>query len=149
MGTAPRNTPENLTFIGALAPEGIIAALDIEGAADGATFKLFVERCLVPELREGDVVLMDNVATHCSERVCSLIEGAGAHMIYLPPYSPDFNPIEQCFSKMKEFLRSIAARTTRKLRNALLKAINAITPSDVKGWFEHAGYWVSSGCNPL
>ena len=67
----------------------------------------------------------------------------------LPPYSPDFNPIEQCFSKMKEFLRSIAARTTRKLRNALLKAINAITPSDVKGWFEHAGYWVSSGCNPL
>ena len=144
-GVVPCNTPENLSVICALAPEGIIATLQIDGAADGAVFTAYVERCLVPELRVDDLVIMDNVATHRSERVSSLIEGAGAHMILLPPYSPDFNPIEECFSKMKQMLRSVAARTSRKLRNALGKAINAITPQDVKGWFEHAGYWAPSG----
>lgn len=145
----PRNTPLNLSVACALAPEGIIAALEVEGAIDGAAFDLFVERFLVPQLRPGDLVIWDNLATHDSPTVRSLIWGAGAQILSLPPYSPDFNPIEQCFSKVKEFLRSAAARTRRKLHNALVKAIAAVTPSDVKGWFEHAGYWVTPTCNPL
>ncbi len=145
----PRNTPENLSLVCALAPEGVIASMELEGAINGEAFKLYVEHCLVPQLRKDDVVIMDNNRTHDSEAVSALIEGVGAHMIFLPPYSPDFNPIEQCFSKMKQSLRSAGARTRRKLHNAIVKALNAVLPSDVKGWFEHAGYWAAPNCNPL
>ncbi|MDB6175554.1 MAG: transposase [Chthoniobacteraceae bacterium] len=107
------------------------------------------QRCLVPELHEGDVVILDNSKTHDSEAVSLLIEGAGAHMIFLLAYSPDFNAIEQCFSKMKQSVRSAAARTRCKLHNAIVKATNAILLSDVKEWFEHAGYWAAPKCHPL
>jgi transposase len=145
----PRNTPANLSVACAVAPEGVIAAMDVPGAIDGQAFELFLERCLVPKLRPGDIVLMDNLSTHEMARVPELIESAGALMMYLPPHSPDFNPIEQCISKIKEFLRSVAARTRSKLRRALTKAINSVTPTDVKGWFEYAGYWVTPVREPL
>src|SRR5262249_23600607 len=95
---------------------------------------------LVPVLRSGDIVLLDNVKFHYSERAISLIEAAGAKVLYLPAYSPDFNPIEECISKIKHILRSLKARTKRKLYNALAKAIEKVTDQDILGWFKHCGY---------
>ena len=146
---APRNTPPNLTFVGALAPEGLITGMELEGAMDSCAFVAFVERFLVPELAPGDVVVMDNLSAHHAPRVGELLEAAGACLLYLPAYSPDFNPIEQCFSKLKTLLRGMAARTRPKLRRAILRVINAVTPADAQGWFENLGYWVTPKGNPL
>jgi len=97
----------------------------------------------VPTLLRGDIVLLDNVKFHYSERAVRLIEGAGASVWHLPAYSPDFNPIEECISKIKQILRALKARTTRKLYNALAKAMMKITIDDICGWFAHCGYTYS------
>ncbi|MGH9879655.1 MAG: transposase [Nitrososphaerales archaeon] len=99
-----------------------------------------MEHFLVPELRSGDIVIMDNVPFHHSERAAELIEGVGARIEHLPSYSPDFNPIEHCISKLKAALRKAKARTKRKLLNALARAISWIKKSDIIGWFAHCGY---------
>lgn len=112
----------------------------IEGALDTESFDLYVEHLLVPELRAGDWVLLDNVRFHHSPRAIRLIEATGAVVLHLPAYSPDFNPIEECISKIKESLRSVKARTERKLYNALAKAIEKVTTDDILGWFKHCGY---------
>ena len=148
-GSVPRNTPPAHSIIGALAPEGLIAAMELEGAIDGLAFAAFVQSLLVPELQEDDIVILDNNATHLNRAALSAIEKAGAHVLFLPAYSPDLNPIEQCWAKVKALLRSAAARTTRALHRAFQHAIAQVTPQDAQGWFKHLGYWSSPACKPL
>lgn len=136
----PVNTPASTSVIGALGAKGMLASLAIEGAVDGECFARFVEECLAPHLRPGHLVFMDNVATHKSERVEKAIGQTGAVLLFLPPYSPDFNPIEECWSKIKAGLRAIAARTKSKLFQGLRKVLTQIQPSDIRGWFSHCGY---------
>ena len=112
----------------------------IEGAIDGPVLEQYVEQMLVPELRAGDIVVWDNVATHKSGRVIALIEAAGARVEPLPAYSPDLNPIEECISKVKAELRRVKAETVRQLSNALKRAFGKVTRQDICGWFKHCGY---------
>ncbi len=114
--------------------------MSIEGAVDTSGFDAYVEKFLVPSLLPGDQVLLDNVRFHYSERSINLIEEAGAGVIHIPAYSPGFNLIEECISKIKEAIRKAKARTVRKLLNALARAIEEITVDDICGWFAHCGY---------
>ena len=136
----PFHRGQNISTIAALGLRGVCAPLMIEGAINTEVFDLYVEHMLVPALRVGDIVLLDNVKFHYSERAISLIKTAGAKVLPIPAYSPDFNPIEECISKIKESLRSLKARTKRKLYNALAKAIEKVTASDILGWFKHCAY---------
>lgn len=141
--TKPAKRGGNVTIIGALSLDGIIAAMTIDGAADGAVFLAYVEEVLVPELREGHVVVMDNVNTHKVASVKEAIESVGARVLFLPEYSPELNPIEECWSKVKSILRYIAARTKKSLDKAIKFAIEAIAKSDAIAWFKHAGYCIA------
>lgn len=114
--------------------------MTIEGAADTQVFDLFVEQFLVPTLMKGDIVVLDNVKFHYSQRAIGLIEAAGARVEHLPAYSPDLNPIEECISKIKTIVRSLKARTKRNLNNALAEAMKLISVDDICGWFAHCGY---------
>ena len=136
----PFNRGQNISTIAAMGLRGVCAPMTIEGAINTEVFDLYVEYMLVPVLQPGDNVLLDNVKFHYSGRAISLIEAAGAKVIHIPAYSPDFNPIEECISKIKQILRSLKARTKRKLYNALAKAIEKITAQDIIGWFKHCGY---------
>jgi transposase len=136
----PFNRGQNISTIAAMGLRGVCAPMTIEGAINTEVFDLYVEHMLVPVLQPGDIVLLDNVKFHYSERAISLIEAAEAEVLHIPAYSPDFNPIEECISKIKETLRSLKARTKRKLYNALVKAIEKITAQDILGWFKHCGY---------
>lgn len=107
---------------------------------NGAAFLAYTEQVLVPTLRPGDIVVMDNLPAHKLQVIRDAIEGAGAELRFLPPYSPDFNPIEMAFSKIKALLKKAAARTVTDLWNAIRDAINAVTPGDCKGFFTAAGY---------
>jgi transposase len=141
-GKAPRNWGKNVTLIAALCAEGIGATMSVEGATDGAAFETYVEHFLCPTLKKGEVVVMDNLQVHKSLRVRELIEGAGASVLFLPPYSPDFSPIEQAFSKIKNILRKAQARTHEALVEALGRALARVSRRDALGWFEHCGYRV-------
>ena len=112
----------------------------VDGAVNGDIFEAFAERVLVPELRPGDVVIMDNLSSHKRERVRELIESHDATLKFLPPYSPDLNPIELVFSKIKQALRSLAARTQEALWGAMQNVLDAVTGSDATNCFRHAGY---------
>lgn len=136
----PRNTPKPLTVIAALALSGLKAALEIEGSVNKALFLLYCKECLAPELKPGDIVFLDRLGAHRGCEVREVVEARGARLVYLPAYSPDFNPIEQCWSKVKEALRSAAARSPGALRKALDRALQTITAQDARGWFAHAGY---------
>lgn len=138
--TEPFEKGVRLSVIAALSLDGVCAPMTLEGAFDGASFALYVEHLLVPELRAGDIVILDNVAFHKNERAIALIAAAGAEVLPLPAYSPDMNPIEQCISKIKAALRSAKARTVRRLHNALARALQQITEADIRGWFTHCGY---------
>lgn len=127
-------------MISAIRLEGVVTAMVTEGAMNTLLFHGFVEKFLAPELRPGDIVVMDNLSSHKASCVAEAIEAVGAEVWYLPPYSPDFNPIELMWSKVKNLLRSLAARTKRTLINAIGKALNAVTPEDAAGWFVHDGY---------
>jgi len=124
----------------AIRQEGVAAAMVTEGATNTLVFGGFVESFLVPVLRPGDIVVMDNLSSHKASCVVQAIEAVGAEVWCLPPYSPDFNPIEMMWSKVKHHLRSIAARTKQTLIPAIGKALKYITPSDADAWFTHAGY---------
>lgn len=139
-GEAPANHGANISIIGAIRLEGVVAAMTIEGAVDGDVFLAFTQSLLAPELRPGDVVVMDNVQSHKVKGIREAIEAAGARLIYLPPYSPDLNPIEKCWSKVKHFLRSVGARTTEALYQALAEGLDMVTLADLLGWFKHCGY---------
>jgi len=128
------------TMISAIRLEGVATAMVTEGATNTLVFTGFIESFLVPVLRPGDIVVMDNLSSHKASCVAEAIEAAGAEVWYLPPYSPDLNPIELMWSKVKNHLRSIAARTKRTLITAVGKALNAVTPEDLAGWFAHDGY---------
>jgi len=112
----------------------------VDGAVNGDVFEAFVEQVLVPDLRPGDVVIMDNLSSHKRPRVRQLIEEAGARLVYLPAYSPDLNPIELIFAKIKQLLRSMACRTREALWNAMQAVLNQVTTSDAANCFKHCGY---------
>jgi transposase len=128
------------TMIGAVRLSGPCATLAVEGSTDAEVFRVYVQRVLVPELKAGDVVVMDNLQPHKACGVREAIEGAGATLLYLPPYSPDFNPIENMWSKVKQWLRSAAARTFDSLCDAIAAALCAVSPDDCHGFFRHCGY---------
>ena len=139
----PGHHGPNTSVISALSLSGVGATMTIEGAVDTQVFDLYVEHFLIPDLIEGDIVLLDNVKFHHSQRAIELIKAAGAKVMHLPAYSPDFNPIEECISKIKSILRSLKARTKRKLHNALAKAMKMVSIDDICGWFAHCGYTYS------
>jgi len=121
------------------------APMVIRGAMNGETFVAYIEQCLAPTLGRGDIVVMDNCTVHKDDRTRASIEARGATLRFLPPYSPDMNPIEECWSKVKTILRSFAARTLDGLYKATDIALAAITPEDAKGWFGDCGYNLASG----
>ena len=111
-----------------------------KGALDGETFKIYLKEFLVPTLREGDILIMDNLSSHKVAEVNEIIEKTGAKILYLPPYSPDLNPIELMWSKIKAYLRKVKARTTEVLFEAIGEAFNNVSKIDIKGWFAFSGY---------
>lgn len=141
-GRVPGGHWERLTLIGALARDGICAAMAVAAATGAAVFQAFVEQALIPALRgrPDAIVVMDNLAAHKGAAVRDALDRAGIAYRYLPAYSPDLNPIEQAWSKMKAHLRAKAARSREALDRALPGALRAITGQDARGWFRHAGY---------
>lgn len=129
-----------LTIIAAMTLRGVQAAMTIDAATDRDVFVAFIEQVLIPTLRAGQVVVMDNLAAHKVASIRQLLEAAGCRVIYLPPYSPDLSPIEPMWSKVKQLLRSMAARTVDALQTAVGEALAAITASDCLGYFGHCGY---------
>src|SRR3712207_2912834 len=138
--SVPRNRGPNTTLLSCMSVEGMGSSLTVEGATNRDVFEAYVERVLSPELRPGQVMVMDNLTTHKGERVRELIEERGCKLLYLPPYSPDFNPIEEAFSKIEGLLRKGEARTREALVEAIGTAISAVTTKDARGYFEHCGY---------
>lgn len=135
--SVPRNRGKNLTLLCALTLAGPTAPLVVEGGVNGTVFVTYVREVLVPVLRPGQVVVLDNLGAHLRPKVRELVEATGALLVYLPPYSPDLNPIESMFSKLKAALRALAARTREGVLEALRQALDAVTPSDAQGWFQH------------
>lgn len=140
VGSTPINYGENISLIGALGCSGLEAPMMIAGAIDGDVFRVWIEQGLCPTLVEGDIVVMDNLQAHKVRGIREAIEGRGARLIYLPPYSPDLSPIEACWSKIKTALRAAGARTRRGLERAIKQALETITESNVLAWFAHCGY---------
>ena len=141
--SVPRNRGKNTTLLASMSVEGMGPSVAIVGAVDTQAFEAYLEQVLVPYLRPGQVVVMDNLSAHKGERVKELIEGVGCELLYLPPYSPDLNPIEECFSKVKSLLRKAEARTREVLLEAMGGAMSSITKRDAQGFFEHCGYRLS------
>ena len=129
-----------LTMIAAMTVRGVLTAVTVDAATDGQIFLHFVTEALVPNLRPGDVVVLDNLQAHKVKGVREAVAAAGATLLYLPPYSPDLSPIEPMWSKVKQGLRSAAARTVDALQEAVTAALRSITPSDCEGFFRHCGY---------
>ncbi len=140
--TVPQNYGENITMLASLSLSGIEAPMTINGAVDGIVFKVYVEQVLCPTLSKGDIVVMDNLPAHKVAGIKELIEAKGAKLVYLPPYSPDLNPIEKCWSKIKTYLRKAKARTRTELEKALQEALLLITKEDAIGWFKSCGYTI-------
>lgn len=124
-----------MTILGAMSLDGMVATMTIEEATDADIFLAFLEQVLCPALKQGDLVVMDNLSSHKVAEVRSWIESAGAQLLYLPPYSPDLNPIEKAWAKLKQSLRSAQARTKDALEQAVTDAIKLITPENAKAWF--------------
>ena len=137
---APAGKYHSTTMLGALRHDGTIAAMVYEGGTDVPVMQAFAEGELQTILRPGDIVVMDNLAAHKDAGVIAAIESAGAIACFLPPYSPDLNPIEKMWSKVKEILRSAKARTAEALLDAIGVALRAVTVNDAEGWFAHCGY---------
>lgn len=137
---APHGHWKTTTFIGALTLRGMIAPFVISGPINRIAFEAYVEQVLVPELRPGDIVVMDNLSSHKGPRVREMIEDVGAGLLFLPPYSPDFNPIEMAFSKMKARLRKAAERTVDGLWSAIGRIVGLFTPRECANYFSAAGY---------
>jgi transposase len=140
VGSVPQNYGQSLTVLAALDCHGMRAALLVPGATDHQVFLSFIQRVLGPQRRPGATVVMDNWAAHKSPDVAEALRQRGAQLCYLPPYSPDDNPLEQAWSKIKTLLRGIGARTRRKLSRSLKAALMQVTPQDAEAWFGHCGY---------
>ena len=139
----PGDRGGNISTIGAIGVDGVRTGLSVPGAIDGETMLFFVEELLVPTLTRGDIVLMDNASIHKLDAIEDALEAAGAGLLFLPPYSPDLNPIEHAWSKVKARLRALKARTGPALLDALVAAFATLTPHDLQGWFRHCGYQVA------
>lgn len=140
IGKVKRNHGTVTSVLGSLTASGVEAAMTVEGGTSGPVFTTFVEHFLLPNLQPGHVVVLDNVGAHKVRKAKELVESKGAKLLYLPPYHPDLNPIENAWSKIKSCLRAAEARTHEALEEALKTAINSITASDVRGWMTHCGY---------
>jgi transposase len=138
--SVPHGHWKTTTFVGGLTLDGVVAPMTIDGAMTGAAFLAYVELVLVPTLKPGDIVVLDNLPAHKPVAIREAIEAAGAVMLFLPPYSPDFNPIEMAFAKIKALLKKAAARTVHGLWDAIRDAIDAVTPQDAQSFFTACGY---------
>ena len=137
----PRNRGKNTTLIASITLEGAMGeSMTVEGATDALAFEAYVEYFLAPTLKDGQVVVLDGLGAHRTEKVRELVERGGADLVFLPSYSPDLNPIEEAFSKIKGIVREVGARTREALVEAIERALAAVTPEDAPGWFAHAGY---------
>ena len=136
----PHGHWKTTTLIAALDAGGVRCSTVVDGAVNGDLFEAFVEQVLVPTLRPGDIVVLDNLSSHKRDRTRELIEAAGAGLVFLPPYSPDLNPIEMVFAKIKQLLRSLACRTRQALWNAMQAVLDQVEPDDAKNCFRHCGY---------
>ena len=142
-GKVPRNRGKNTTLITAITLEGAMGeSMTVEGATDARAFEAYVEHFLGPSLSKGQVVVLDRLGAHRTQKVRELVEARGADLVFLPSYSPDLNPIEGAFSKIKALVRKEGARVHEALVEAIGRALAAVTPKDAAGWFAHAGYWL-------
>jgi transposase len=141
-GKVPKNRGKNLTLIASMSLHGMGEAMCFEGATDAKAFEVYVENFLGPSLCEGQVVVMDNLGAHRPKKIRELIEARGAELVFVPSYSPDLNPIEEAFSKIKNILRKLGGRTHEALLKAMEEALSKVTPADAAGWFNHCGYQV-------
>jgi transposase len=140
-GSAPRNHGKNTTLVAALTPQGLQEPwLLVEEAMTTASFEWYIREQLAPRLRPGQIVVLDNLSAHKAASIRQALAARGCDVLFLPPYSPDFNPIEQAFSKLKALLRGLGARTQETLQEAVRLAVAAITSADAAAWFAHAGY---------
>jgi transposase len=146
---APGGQWKILTTIGSLSLRGIGPTMTIASATDGDVFSAYIEQVLGPALQPGDVVVMDNLSAHKVKGIDALLRARGARPLYLPPYSPDLNPIEQAWSKFKQFLRAAKARSQQALDQAITQALQTITPENAAAWFRHCGYLGTDSMEPL
>ena len=140
IAAVPHGHWKTTTFVAALRVDGVTAPMVADGAMNGALFLAYVRQQLVPTLRPGDLVVMDNLAAHKVTGVREAIEAAGAHLVYLPPYSPDYNPIEQVFSKLKGLVHSAAERSVDGLWTLLGQLLDEFSPNECRNYFRHCGY---------
>ncbi len=138
----PRNRAPNTTLLSSLSLDGMGPSMAVEGSTNKAVFETYLEHFLAPTLKAGQVMVMDNLSAHKGEKIRQLIEERGCQLLYLPAYSPDFNPIEEAFSKTKNFLRRVGARTKEALVEAITRALDTVSARDAKGFFDHCGYRV-------
>ena len=138
----PAGHGRTLTVLAALTSQGVLASMTIESPTDGDVFLAYVEQVLAPRLEPGHVVILDNLSAHKVAGVRQLIEDRGAQLLYLPPYSPAFNPIEQAWSKLKQRLRGVKARVLEQLEPAVADALSAITAHNARAFFRHCGYGI-------
>jgi len=143
----PHGHWKTTTFLAALRQDGLTAPLVVDGAVNGDVFLAYVQQELVPTLRKGDMIVMDNLSSHKVSGVKEAIESVGAKVVYLPPYSPDFNPIENVFSKLKTLVRKAKMRTVETLWRKLGELCNVFSPQECKNYFRHAGYKTNSKAN--
>ncbi len=142
-GKRPQKRGKNVSLIGAISLSGVVTQINLIGTVDGLTFEAFIAQKLVPQLWVGACVVMDNCSIHKGKQIESLINQAGARLIYLPPYSPEFSPIENCWSKIKSLLRSLAARSYPDLAQAIEDAFKKVSLQDIHNWFTHCCYCTS------
>lgn len=138
----PASKGTHVSLLGALTLDGFLGGLEVTGSVNGDVFEGFLEQVVVPHLRAGHLVLLDNASFHHRASLEDMVEATGARLLFLPPYSPEFNPIEACWSKVKAWIRKQAARTLDALQMAITEAIQQVTRQDAEGWFRHAGYQV-------
>ena len=138
--SAPRSRGKNTPLLSSMTTDGMGPSLTVEGATTARVFETYVEKVLLPSLEPGQIVVMDDLSAHRPKRIRDLIEQRGCELVYLPSYSPDFNPIEEAFAKIKNLLRKAGARTKEALVEAIGATLSAVTAADVQGFFEHAGY---------
>lgn len=143
-GERPHQGGKNVSLIGAIGFKGVITQVSLLGTTDALTFEAFVAQGLVPKLWRGACVLMDNCSIHKGKEIEAWITQAGARLIYLPPYSPDFSPIENCWSKVKNWLRAVGARSYPDLAKAIEAAFEQVSPDNIRGWFTHCCYCTSA-----
>lgn len=138
--SVPRNHGQGVTLIGSLGLRGVLAPLSIEGAVDTVVFDAYVRQMLVAQLQPKDIVVLDNLPVHQASQVEQAVAAVKAEVLWLPAYSPDFSPLENCWSKVKTVVRGRQPRTPKELNTALAAALKAVTLDDIDGWFTHCGY---------